>query len=317
MAVELEDITVGAGDHVVQFYEHDAQLASTVGRYLSAALDDGGVAIVIATAAHRRALEAELEAAGVNAAACCADGALVYLDAAATMAGFIHEGQVDHENFRRIVGSVVRQAAETGRPVHAYGEMVALLWEAGEVLGTIELERAWNDLGRELPFALVCGYRGESVQGDEHAEALQQICQLHSSVLQTSPTDDQHTRSSRGRISAHFEVEPTAPRHARHFVAQSLTRWGYGDALLEDAQLVVTELATNAIVHARTPFSVHLQPHGHQVRLAVADGSPVRPTLRDAAPLATCGRGLRLVDAVAATWGVELGSDGKTVWAEL
>ena len=69
MAVALEEITVGAGEHVVQFYEDDSQLAQTVGGYLTAALEDGAVAIVIATEAHRRLFAAELEAAGVDLAA--------------------------------------------------------------------------------------------------------------------------------------------------------------------------------------------------------------------------------------------------------
>jgi anti-sigma regulatory factor (Ser/Thr protein kinase) len=79
----------------------------------------------------------------------------------------------------------------------------------------------------------------------------------------------------------------------------------------------VSELATNAIVHARSPFSIQLQRRSRGVRLAVADGSPIRPTLHDGGPLGASGRGLRLVDALAASWGVELRSDGKVVWAEL
>ena len=77
----------------------------------------------------------------------------------------------------------MRRAAATGRPVRAYGEMVALLWEHGDVLAAIELEELWNDLGRELDFSLLCAYRSASVQGDEHAQALEQVRLLHSSEL--------------------------------------------------------------------------------------------------------------------------------------
>jgi anti-sigma regulatory factor (Ser/Thr protein kinase) len=317
MAVELEEITIGAGDHVVHFYEHESHLLRAVGRYLSAALENGAVAIVIATEAHRSAFEAQLEAGRSDLGDCCFGGRLIFLDAAATMAGFVHQGEVDREGFRQIVGSVVREAAATGNPVHAYGEMVALLWEAGHVLAAIELEKAWNELACEVPFALVCGYRSESVQGDEHADALQEVCHLHSSALHAPPAHDRHSSASRRGLSAHFEPERTAARQARHFVVDVLTRWGHAGGFLEDAQLVVTELATNAIVHARSPFSVRLQPQGRGVRLAITDTSLSRPTLHDAGPLATSGRGLRLVDALATNWGVELATDGKTVWAEL
>src|SRR5436305_9189818 len=104
MAVELEEITVRGGDHVVQFYEDDTQLAQTVGGYLTAALEDGAVAIVIATGPHRRLFVAELESAGADSAESSRDGTLILLDAADTMAGFVEDGQVDHERFRSVVG---------------------------------------------------------------------------------------------------------------------------------------------------------------------------------------------------------------------
>ena len=77
----------------------------------------------------------------------------------------------------------MRDAAASGRRVRAYGEMVALLWDAGDVLGAIELETLWHELGRELSFSLFCSYPASSVSGPEHAQALHQVCHLHSAVL--------------------------------------------------------------------------------------------------------------------------------------
>lgn len=169
--VELDDITVEAGEHVVHFYEGESQLAQTAGGYLCAALEGGSVALVIATEEHRRLFSSALAAAGLDPVALSRDGRLILLDAADTMARITRAGAVDRDGFRTIVGSVVRRAAETGRPVDAYGEMVALLWEAGDVLAAIELEEAWNDLAGELPFALLCAYRSESAQEQEQVEA--------------------------------------------------------------------------------------------------------------------------------------------------
>ncbi len=309
MVVKPADIAFDTGEHIVQFYEHESELARTVGRYLSAAVEDGGVAIAIATADHCRLLETELEVAGLDPAACRADGTWISLDAADTLAAFVGDGVVDHDGFRRVVGSVVRAAWATGKPVRAFGEMVALLWEAGDVLSAIELEQAWNELARELPFALMCGYPSESVQGDELAPALEQVCHLHSAVL--------HPPSGAAELSARFPAKGDAARRARRFVAGALERWGKGSRLLDDAQLVVTELATNAVVHARSPFSVELQRRDGGVRLAVRDAGRARPILRDPDPLDTSGRGLRIVAALAAGWGVEPDGDGKTVWADL
>jgi anti-sigma regulatory factor (Ser/Thr protein kinase) len=316
MAVGLEEIGVEAGEHVVQFYEDNAQLARTIGAYLTAALADGAVAIVIATEAHRRLFTAELEAAGIDPATSAREERLILLDAAATMARFVDAGRVDRDGFRRIVGSVVEQAAESGRPVRAYGEMVALLWEAGDVLAAIELEKAWNDLARELPFALLCAYRSESVQGHEHADALHEVCHLHTSVVGTA--DDGERDSSTGRdICAHFSAEPQAAASARQFVAEVLKGWGHSASLLEDAKLIVSELATNAVRHANSPFSVEICPKGSIVRLSVRDASRTVPSLRGRDALAESGRGLQIVDALSADWGVEFSGQDKAVWAEL
>lgn len=315
MALELEDVRVRSGEHVVHFYEDEWQLAQTVGAYLTSALEDGAVAIVIATEAHRRRFTSELEANGLDPTTSSRHGRLILLDAADTMAGFVRAGEIDHDGFRRIVGGVLQQAAETERPVCAYGEMVALLWEAGDVLAAIELEKAWNDLAGELPFALLCAYPSELVADTEHAEALREVCHLHTSVLDTSAVD-QHENPADPKMCARFAAERHAPAAARDFVADVLDRWGHSPTLLEDAKLVVSELASNAVLHARSAFSVEVRRLGATVRISVRDASRTRPTVRDIG-MAHSGRGLRLIDAIAARWGVEVARRGKTVWADL
>lgn len=119
MAVETRALAPETGDHFVQFYENEAELAGAAGRYLSDALQAGGAALVIATEAHRLAFATELAAAGLDPAKQCRDGTLICLDAAATVASFTPNGQIDRDQFREVVGSIVRQAGETGRPVHA------------------------------------------------------------------------------------------------------------------------------------------------------------------------------------------------------
>lgn len=273
---------------------------------------------MIATEGHLREIEAEMEAAGGDPAKRCADGTLILLDAAATMATFMIDGRIDRDAFRHVIGSIVRQAIGTGRPVRAYGEMVALLWDAGDVLAAIELDELWNELGRELQFALLCGYHSESVNGSEHEEALQQVCHLHSAVLNAAGSNDGDARWPAGaEISGNFPANLAAARAAREFVTDSLAKTNLRATLIYDARLVVTELAANAIVHARSPFSVTAQAHEFGVRLSVRDSSLVRPTVRPSDPLAASGRGLLLVAALCADWGVVVTTDGKTVWADL
>ena len=320
MTTATETIELGAGDHVVQFYEHDSELFRTVGEYLAHALRTGGVAIVIATEAHRRGFELELEAAGIEPEAALGTSTLVWLDAAATLARFTQAGRVDGDAFREVIGGIVRDAADTGRPVSAYGEMVALLWDAGDVLAAIDLEKLWNDLGLDIPFSLRCAYHCQSVTGHEHADAFDQVCHLHSSVLAAAPSEDRDTPTGDSpavEVSRQFAADSGSPRAARQFVTDALRDWGHSGTLLDDAQLVLSELATNAIVHACSSFSVVARSENASVRLSVRDHSPLQPTLRANGPMALCGRGLHLVAALARDWGVEATSDGKTVWAEL
>lgn len=303
MCVETQESMVGEGEHVVQFYEDDADLIRAVGAYLIRTVNAGETAIVIATEAHRVAFEAELVGAGIDISRAVRDGTFVSLDAAQTMAAFIHEGQIEPAAFRAVIGDLVRSAQRDRQPVRAYGEMVALLWESGDVLGAIELEKLWNELGQEHRFALWCAYHTQSMAGEEHGDALHQVCHLHTAVVEDA--------------TASFRAGPDAPFAARRFVAGVLAGRRHTDpAAAQDAQLVVSELATNAVIHAGTPFSVSLSFDGSTIRISVHDWSSARPVMRDAVPTAASGRGLRLVDAVTRDWGVEPATDGKTIWAE-
>jgi anti-sigma regulatory factor (Ser/Thr protein kinase) len=225
---------------------------------------------------------------------------VLWLDAAETLAGFMRDGRVDRDAFFATVGRVVRQAAATGRPVRAFGEMVALLWEAGDVAGAIELETLWNELQAEVEFSLYCAYRSESVSGNEGA--LGQICHLHSAVVERM---------------WEFAAEYSAAGEARQAVVGTLKDRGRDAALLDDVRLVVTELAANAVVHARSSFWVSVREEGPTVRIRVGDRSPVAPAMRDASSSRVSGRGLRLIAGLAAQWGVDFKNDGKVVWVEL
>jgi anti-sigma regulatory factor (Ser/Thr protein kinase) len=310
MLTQVQEISVDTGDHVVQFYERDSDLVQTVGAYLVAAVRAGEAAVVIATEAHRRAFEAYVEAAAGDLAAVRRDARFTSLDAAATMAQFMRDGRIDEAAFRQVIGGVVREAAAGGRPVRAYGEMVALLWDAGDVGAAIDLETLWNELGRELPFSLFCAYHSASLAGDEHREALQQLCHLHSAVVEPSTT-------SRAEATGHFDAELGAPRAARHFLVEVLRQWGIEGGVADDAQLVLTELATNAVLHARSSFSVDVQAEDACLRIAVRDASTTRPLAREASTTAPSGRGLQLIAAVSDDWGVDVTASGKLVWAVL
>ncbi len=105
---------------------------------------------------------------------------------------------------------------------------------------------------------------------------------------------------------------------ARRFVTTCLEQWEQDDAVWT-VQLLLSELATNAVLHAGGhgfTVEVALLPDG-AVRLAIADDSARPPLLRNYGTGATTGRGMALVADLARGWGVEPRPGGKVVWCEI
>jgi anti-sigma regulatory factor (Ser/Thr protein kinase) len=126
------------------------------------------------------------------------------------------------------------------------------------------------------------------------------------------------SRSVASSFVASLELAPdhTAAARARQFVSHTLRTWGLDD-VIEDAELLVSELVTNAILHAHSPATVRIDHDTRRLRVAVCDSSPAPPRLRDYGPDAVTGRGMLLVDRIAQRWGVESNSAGKCVWFEV
>ena len=103
---------------------------------------------------------------------------------------------------------------------------------------------------------------------------------------------------------------------ARRFVTSTLEAWGYDD-ISWTAQQIVSELAGNCALHARTEYSIRLVDGADGLRLEVQDQSKARVQPRRYSRESTTGRGLRLVEHLADAWGVEPATDGKTVWVTL
>ena len=103
---------------------------------------------------------------------------------------------------------------------------------------------------------------------------------------------------------------------ARRFVLKALSDLDAAGAC-DDAVSLVSELATNAVIHARTSFTIVVRRAGDTVRVGVQDSSAVIPRRRGYGPDATTGRGLRLVATIASNWGIDPEPAGKMIWFEL
>jgi Histidine kinase-like ATPase domain len=122
------------------------------------------------------------------------------------------------------------------------------------------------------------------------------------------------------RRQAHLEPRPASVRAARNVVTQACHAWQLPE-LLPDAWLVVSELATNAVEHARTTFIVTVSHSGRRLHVAIHDclswfALPNEPkVVSPPASLGERGWGLQLVHTIAIAWGTVPTPDGKVVWA--
>jgi anti-sigma regulatory factor (Ser/Thr protein kinase) len=113
-----------------------------------------------------------------------------------------------------------------------------------------------------------------------------------------------------------FSADPISVTAARRFVVSTL-RSGSGE-LRQAAELLVSELATNAVRHVRSEFVVSIDAASGRIRIEVSDHGGGTPVMRSPGPDEPTGRGLRMVDMFADEWGVEHHrTGGKTVWFTL
>ena len=112
------------------------------------------------------------------------------------------------------------------------------------------------------------------------------------------------------------DTVPASVLRIRRFVVAAC-REGLGDEPCETAALLVSEVATNALVHGAGRIEVRVRVTGRVLRVEVADASTDLPAPRRAGTLDEGGRGLTLVDVLASSWGAESDELGKVVWFEV
>jgi DNA-binding NarL/FixJ family response regulator/PAS domain-containing protein len=169
-------------EHLVAFYEAQEFLVETFRTFALAGLRDGQALVVVATAAHRDAFLTALSSE-IDMAAIVAEGRYVVLDAAELLVQFMADDGPDQRAFREIVGAVIERTAADGRGVRIYGEMVALLCEAGDFEWAAALEDQWNDLASDHEFALLCAYPTFAFEDAATADAFARIRDLHTTVI--------------------------------------------------------------------------------------------------------------------------------------
>ena len=305
-------------DHAVSFYDLDTEVVAEVAGYVAEGLAQGERVVVIATAGHRDAIDEVLLQHGIDTVGARMLGRYLTLDAAETLARFMVAGSPDPVGFEAVIGQVIDAAGNGGCGVRAFGEMVALLWNEGNVAAALRLEALWNDLEGDRKFLLLCAYAHDAVQRAT-LEDVHQVCSLHTQVAAPRSyfgADHVSEPVAPPRVSDVFLPVMAAVPAVRRFATDALRAWGL-DELVADGSIVATELATNALSHSASPFRASMTRSDSTVRIAIEDVSPSVPQLVHAASDALGGRGIAIVAELATTWGCSETASGKLVWADL
>jgi hypothetical protein len=172
--------------HLVQLYGADDRvLTRNAGRYLWEGLQRGNGLLVMATPEHSKAFTRQIKALGGDPETAVREGRLVCLDAQETLARFMVNGQPEWRQFESTVGTAMQEiAARTDQSeLRAYGEMVGVLWRAGQYSAAIRVERFWNTLLKSNRFNLFCAYPIDIFGNEFQVTALDALLCAHTHLL--------------------------------------------------------------------------------------------------------------------------------------
>lgn len=170
-------------EHFVHLYDGKEGLLDLLQGFIADGLRGGDATVVIATPEHLAALDRRLNTDGFDLVAARWQGQYLPMDAKATLGQFMVNGMPDEEQFARVMGEVLARARRNGRRVRAFGEMVALLWAAGNANATVRLEQLWDGFCKQESLPLFCAYPKAAFAGDAASESLAAICKVHSRLI--------------------------------------------------------------------------------------------------------------------------------------
>lgn len=173
--------------HSVHFYTQDEALVQRLCGIFAAAINVGNSVLIVATEAHGRQITSRLENEGLDPASLRESGRFILKDASEVLKKFMVRGLPDRERFEETIGPLLERARSAAwnreRGVTAFGEMVAVLLEAGNHKGALQLEALWNDLLSDHSFHLHCAYPQNVLSQHADESVRRAICVQHSHVV--------------------------------------------------------------------------------------------------------------------------------------
>jgi hypothetical protein len=179
MSIRANSATV----HSVHFYDQNEAMIERLRGIVASGLEIGNSVLVVATAEHRMQLLQALAKSHVRVRGAEKAGRFVICDAEETLASFMVGTMPDQKRFVATVGRTLSEikesAIDAGKGLTVFGEMVAVLWQAGNKSGALKLEQLWNDLLNDRAFHLHCAYPSWQFSASDRAD-MEAVCGHHS-----------------------------------------------------------------------------------------------------------------------------------------
>lgn len=168
-----------AGSHIVQVCQNKASQVEVVTRYIKAGLLNGEAVIIIARPALRKAVITKMDALGLDVQTFKSQGQITFFDAEFLLSSFLIDGVLEEQAFQEFIGFPIQVAQLKFGKVRTFGEMVDVLWKAGQCDTAMQLEDLWNNLSKKQEFSFLCTYFLDSLNPDVYDDSLERICNHH------------------------------------------------------------------------------------------------------------------------------------------
>jgi len=198
--------------HLVQFYEDDSYLLRTLIDFIKSAIAQDNTCLVIGTREHLNSVENQLKQhdENIDLKELKETGQYVSMDANVTLSQFMKSGIVDEEVFNRTFTEILKKMEQRDRPIVAFSEMVAILWDHGNDESMIQLEDLWNLLSESHKFTLYCGYPLAAFDHAGDGAAFMEITKLHSEVIPGESFDAFESELERSKAIATLQQKSEA-----------------------------------------------------------------------------------------------------------
>jgi hypothetical protein len=169
-------------DHILQIYEDEKILLDTLEGFAGSGILAGDSVIIIATSEHLAELKNRLISQHFDVDSLILTRQYVPLNASDLLSAFMVQDWPHDKKFNTAVKALFSDVSQSGRPIRAFGEMVALLWCEGLKGATVHLEHLWNNFREKNQFCLFCAYPATAFEG-EPEESVTGICCAHTKII--------------------------------------------------------------------------------------------------------------------------------------